>query len=301
MTPILHYIQPVKVYPGCITTLSGLNLSGNMAVKISGDSDTYLYKTNGLPAELAFVFPSVSAGKYSVSVSEYTVEDDVYTYTAWSNELKAYVFDDVPSVVLDMRNTPVRSASAYQRQIFKLWKPGQWALRAGSVLGNLLLALAEECYYWNNSIVELDKELDPTTTDDLLSNWETEYGLPDPCLTGSYVSDETLRKKQLVMKALSLGGSSPEYFKYLSSLLGVQVEITDGNAKMTTCEDTCESDVIYEGMNFVWYVDVSEYEYNQATCESDCETPLDWYNTNGIDCFFDRLRPAHTTVLLRYT
>src|SRR5262245_31416208 len=76
-----------------------------------------------------------------------------------------------------------RSGSDYTIALLNLLPFGQaWTRRAGSVLVNTVRGLAD---YWGfvdgRAADLLERESDPRQTLELLTDWERNFGLPDPC------------------------------------------------------------------------------------------------------------------------
>jgi uncharacterized protein YmfQ (DUF2313 family) len=120
------------------------------------------------------------------------------------------------------------TAEAYARQLKALLPPGRlWRLEPTSVLSKILQALADELARVDSALADLIDEWDPSTTSDLLADWERILGLPD----GTYIpsADPAQRRLQVVAKYGSLGGQTAAFFVALAARLGMTstVEETD--------------------------------------------------------------------------
>lgn len=71
----------------------------------------------------------------------------------------------------------------------------------------------------------LNKELYPGTADEMLSDWETLFGLPDECTPEGL--DLAGRRQQVLQKMSTLGGANPQYFQDLATLSGYNAIVTN--------------------------------------------------------------------------
>ena len=79
-----------------------------------------------------------------------------------------------------------------------------------SALEAFLYAVAEELRLVHNRLVDLLAESDPRTADELLPEWLTTWGLPDPGLTMPATDDG--KRALLAGKVAAQGGQSRDYF-----------------------------------------------------------------------------------------
>ena len=100
-----------------------------------------------------------------------------------------------------------------------------WPRDAEATLSKLLATWALELARVDARADDLMDEVDPSTTLELLSDFERVCGLPDKCSFG----DETLeqRRGEVLAKLTSRGGQTPAYFIGLAAQLGYTVEIEE--------------------------------------------------------------------------
>lgn len=97
--------------------------------------------------------------------------------------------------------------------------PGKYMYRLMQVIGDLY----ED---WIAAMCVMIQELDPRTTRQMINEWETAVGLPDPCLP---VAETLEERRQWVMWRLDKRRySTAEDWKYLASLFGLDIRITPG-------------------------------------------------------------------------
>lgn len=138
----------------------------------------------------------------------------------------------------------------------------------------------------------------PKTTNILLSDWETAFGLPDNCLP--VPTDKPTRQTNLVNKMTFLGAQNRQFFVSQAALYGVTAAIREYSpyqCGISGCGDTRNIDpdglgsyrwgLGPEEMRFVWTFTV------QGLTAS-------W---NGTDfyCLANRWKPAQTIVVFDYT
>lgn len=117
-------------------------------------------------------------------------------------------------------------AEDYRQLLASLLPPGLiWPRDAESVLGRLLMALAEELARIDARAEDLINESDPRTTFELLSEWEVAYGLPDKCSGLSASLAE--RRAAVHSKLTKTGGQTPAFFVELALGLGSVITIEE--------------------------------------------------------------------------
>ena len=117
------------------------------------------------------------------------------------------------------------TAADYLEQLKTLLPPGQaFPRESGTTLHSLLDGMSIELARVDGRCEALPLEANPSTTSEMLSDWERVAGLPDKC---SGVLEETLqgRKNTLLAKLSSTGGQSAAYFIELAGVLGYTVTI----------------------------------------------------------------------------
>lgn len=174
-----------------------------------------------------------------------------------------------------------------------------WPREPGTVLYLQLENFAEELARINVRIIDMLNEADPRTTYELLADWERVAGLPDPCVTADNLTVEQ-RLAALVAKITMRGGQSRQYFIDLAASLGYPGATIDEFLPMT-CEDDCDDALWSEDDIFTWQINLpSDGALFIATCDSPCDTPLQSFGDEAIECRINRLKPAHTTVIYAY-
>lgn len=189
---------------------------------------------------------------------------------------------------------------AYLLHLQALLPPGKaWTRAPGAWLTRLLGALAAEYSRVDARLDSLMTEADPRTTTELLVEWEAAAGLPDPCVVLDYLTIEQ-RQVALAAKITMRGGQSRQYFIDLAASMGYPGSTIDEYRPMT-CNDTCNDALWSEDDIFTWQINLpSSGGITIANCTSDCNSPLQSWGDESIECRINRYKPAHTTVIFAY-
>lgn len=164
----------------------------------------------------------------------------------------------------------------------KLSPPGALAAGLTSRLRQLWLGVAEELSRIYARVQDLLAEAHPPTTDELLGEWETEYDLPDPCVTSAQTESD--RRAALIARATGIGGQSPQYFIDLAASFGVTITIAEHHPFEVGRDGM--GDGIGGQWAFIW--EVSAPIATPATLRE------------VMECVFERLKPAHTAIWFTY-
>jgi uncharacterized protein YmfQ (DUF2313 family) len=143
-----------------------------------------------------------------------------------------------------------RSGSDYREAFFSLLPNGQaWPKHAiGSILWETCDGL---CEYWGfvdgRAADLLERESDPRQTVELLSDWERNWGLPDPCWSQARTVDQ--RQNELVLRMTLMGGQSRQWFINISAYLGYTITITEYRPFMVGMDRCGDNRVYGDGTN----------------------------------------------------
>lgn len=177
---------------------------------------------------------------------------------------------------------PTTDEIAYQLAA-KFAPPGALATRLASSLRKLWLAAADELQRIYGRVAAMLREAHPATCDELLAEWEGEYGLPDPCITAA--QNESERRVAVISRQSGVGGASQQYFIALAASFGVTITIIE-NHPFEIGRDGMGDGIGGDEWAFVWEV-TAPVATSTATREL-------------IECVFERIKPAHTAVWFHY-
>lgn len=120
----------------------------------------------------------------------------------------------------------------------------------------------------------------PATANELLPEWESSLGLPDPCAGESPTIE--LRQSQVVARLAAGGGQSIAFFTDFAKTLGFEITVTQ--YKPFRAGSKAGTPLYGNDWAFAW----------QVTAVSGADNAV-------LQCEFQRLSPAHTIVNFSYT
>jgi len=145
-------------------------------------------------------------------------------------------------------------------------------------------------------------EMNPETTEDLISRWEKEYGIPDQCL--GIAPDLETRRKNILIKIGMNGVVSIQDFIDLAAKFGYI-----GNIRIRAGFDACKFPLefpwIFASPKIAKFLLVVDLPKELGLCVFPFEVtkfpfPFCSENDNIIECVFNRLVPANVKVIFRY-
>lgn len=138
----------------------------------------------------------------------------------------------------------------------------------------------------------------PATTYELLPEWESSLGLPDPC-QGLDASVEG-RRNQVVARYVAEGGQSVPYFIKFAADLGYVITITE--YAPFRCGGRCGTPLYGDDWAHVWQVNAPTFTINyfRTGISGAGEYLASWGNT-VLQCELQKLKPAHTILIFSYT
>lgn len=191
----------------------------------------------------------------------------------------------------------------YLSQLFSLLPRGPaWPRNPDSIIGRLLLAVADMFARIDARTRSMIDEADPRTTTWLLPLFEKMLGLPEPCVTMSGISQSIEQRRAAVVARLTeIGGASKRFFIFLAKKMGYPNAVIDTYRPMT-CNDDCNDALWSQGDRWTWQIAVPYDDAGVfvATCNSDCNTPLQTWGDVGFECFIEQIKPTETTVIFAY-
>ena len=191
------------------------------------------------------------------------------------------------------------TATDYLKQFLSLLPRGAaWARGQSSNLGKLLHGLSEEPARIDSRCRDLLNEADPSRTVEMLTEWESVFGLPDTC-TGEL---ETLQERRaaLLARVTMVGGQSPGFFISIAQSLGYEVTISE-YFPFRAGAGAAGDGVQNEAWQFAWTVNAPETTVTSFRAgQSGAGEPLRTWGNDLLECAIQQLCPAHTTVIFAY-
>ncbi len=192
------------------------------------------------------------------------------------------------------------TAADYLEQLKALLPPGQaFPREPGTTLHNLLDGMSIELARVDGRGEALPVEANPSSTSELLPDWERVAGLPDKC---SGALEETIqgRKQALLTKLTSTGGQSIQYFIELAAALGYDVTIEEFRPFRAGVSHAGDSLTNGPWM-FTWRIRAAATAIIEFRAGSSAagERLRTWGN-DTLECKINQLKPAHTIALFAY-
>lgn len=138
----------------------------------------------------------------------------------------------------------------------------------------------------------------PGTTDELLPEWESTLGLPDPC-AGELPTVEQ-RRNQVVARLTNNGGQSIPFFAQYAENLGFDVDISQFTP-FRVGQQTAGCQIGTQDWAFAWKVTApaETVTYFAAGQSSAGEALANWGNA-VLECEIGEIAPAHTIPIFAY-
>lgn len=195
---------------------------------------------------------------------------------------------------------PVYSSEDYLNALQALMPRGRvWPKDPNSVQARTLACFTPTFERSNQAAADLLVDAFPSTSVDLLPEWEAALGLPDPC-AGAQPTIQ-LRQQQVVARFTNSGGQSITYFVNYAAALGYNVTITQF-APFRFGQNTFGTPMYGVAWAFAWQVNAPGFSIEQFKFGADAfGEPFAYWDNNVMQCELQRIAPAHTTLLFDYS
>ncbi|MEZ7137239.1 YmfQ family protein [Komagataeibacter sp. SM21] len=191
---------------------------------------------------------------------------------------------------------PSFSTADFRSALLRLLPTGRiWSREPGSMPYQLAAVWAPTYQRNSDRAANLITDAFPSTTTELLDEWEETLGLPDPCAGESPTIEQ--RRAQVVARLTDNGGASVPYFIAFAATLGYDITITEyapaRAGVMRAGDPVCGEDWAY-----VWLIRAPGYTPIPFRAGQSCagEALMVWGNT-VLQCEITARNPAHTVVL----
>lgn len=178
-----------------------------------------------------------------------------------------------------------RSDTQYRDQLVSLLPPGKaLAAERGSTLWQTLWGFAQELFRVDSRMDDLIRESVLTTTNELLTDYEDEFGIPEP---GTDLGKSIAERREILRaKLIAVGQQDPAYFVDIAERLGWTIEIETYQpffVGYSTVGDTVGNlDVLFRWM--VWII---------------IEDGINW-NISQLIYQINKYKPGHTKAFFEF-
>jgi uncharacterized protein YmfQ (DUF2313 family) len=136
----------------------------------------------------------------------------------------------------------------------------------------------------------------PSSTVELLPDWESSLGLPDPCSGPDALISE--RQAHVVARLTAGGGLSAAFFVGYAATLGYTITITQ--FAPSRFGRTFGMPFGGPAWAYAWQVNAPGNIVTPLTFGGAFGSPFSTYGNAVLQCELLRLKPAHTTLILSY-
>jgi uncharacterized protein YmfQ (DUF2313 family) len=220
-----------------------------------------------------------------------------------------------------MADRHIRRAGSDYRDAFLTLLPQGQAWPKETTESVLWQACDGLCDYWGfvdgRAADLLEIESDPRATIELITDWERNWGLPDPCLTDP-PTGLIERRIALLTKMTAMGGQSRQFFLNVATALGYTIRITEYLPYMTGVSFCGDSRGVFNAddpteyrwqlgppeIRYYWTVHVSAKDFVYFRCNSSqcgIDRLLEIGVPSDLECFFQRYKPAHTQIVYDFS
>ena len=162
-----------------------------------------------------------------------------------------------------------------------------------SKLRKLLTGLAFEVLRAENRVESISLESDINTTVDLITEWESAFGIPDECFDPT---DQTLeqRRNNILAKIKARGVATAQAFIDLAAFMGYTIKIITLADVAYPPYDVPFYPVSLPAGRFIWIIEGVDI----APFTPPYDVPFDInVGSTIIPCFFNKLKPANTILI----
>jgi len=172
-----------------------------------------------------------------------------------------------------------------------------WKFKENSNFSKLLSAFAVEYARLDSRVDDLIEEVDPRTTNELISAWESLTGFPDTCIssTGETLSE---RRDSVVRRLTQTGSLSKEFFISMAKDLGYEIVIKESHPFRMGINSNMGTPLRDPGFQYVWDVFTAAFaSVNFKMGVGQMGDPLvKFAGFSQLGCIFGSLKPAQTNI-----
>jgi uncharacterized protein YmfQ (DUF2313 family) len=138
----------------------------------------------------------------------------------------------------------------------------------------------------------------PATTYELLPEWESTLGLPDPC--AGVAPSVQVRRQQVVARLSNAGGQSAAYYIGFAQRLGYGITVTN-YAPFRCGQSTAGQQLGNQDWFFTWSINAAlNTVVRFAAGQSAAGDPLASWGNQILECEMSEVAPAHTILQFHY-
>ena len=173
-----------------------------------------------------------------------------------------------------------------------------WTKDLDSELGKLMAGIAVEFARIEQRADDVINESLPSSTNELIDEWETQYSLPDCCTADENQTDEK-RIMDVCQSYRMRGSQSNAFFIEAAAVLGEQITITE--YQQFTFGMQFGNQFANDDWAYTWQVNTRVVDYREFKCgDAFGVSHRSWINKR-LECVFTNIKPAHMHVIFSYS
>ncbi len=168
----------------------------------------------------------------------------------------------------------------------------------GSNLKKVLLGLASEFVRFRDKTNLIYDQYDPRTTTNLITEWETQVGIPDQCFGNTGTLEE--RRTNILLKLAGVNVSTEEQFENIALILGFNIDVSNG-IDIAVFPLTLPF-VLLNGTEAPFTI-VITLPVSEQPAGLPLELPFTLTSQvpDVLECLFNKIKPAQCNIIFRYS
>lgn len=168
----------------------------------------------------------------------------------------------------------------------------------GSNLRKVLIGLACEWLRFRDKVDEVYDEYDINNTTQLIEEWEKTVGIPDDCFGNTGTIEE--RRINVLLKLAGVNATTAKQFEDIAAILGFTVTVTNG-VDSSTFPMTLPFVLLSEDEAPFTIVVTLDASLKPSGLPLTLPFTLTEQAPAILECFFEKLKPANTIIIFRYS
>lgn len=170
--------------------------------------------------------------------------------------------------------------------------------KEGSNLRKVLIGLAEEFVRFRDKANLIYDDYNPSKTEQLITDWETQVGIPDDCFSNTGTLEE--RRTNILLKLAGINVSTEQQFKNVASILGFNIEVSNG---IETSTFPLTLPFILLNQDEAPFTIIITLPASEQPAGLPLELPftLTSQAPEILECLFNKIKPAQCNLIFRYS
>jgi uncharacterized protein YmfQ (DUF2313 family) len=170
--------------------------------------------------------------------------------------------------------------------------------KEGSNLRKVLIGLAEEFVRFRDKANLIYDDYSPGKTEQLITDWETQVGIPDDCFSNTGTLEE--RRTNILLKLAGINVSTEQQFKNVASILGFNIEVSNG---IETSTFPLTLPFILLNQDEAPFTIIITLPASEQPAGLPLELPftLTSQAPEILECLFNKIKPAQCNLIFRYS